>query len=346
MKDDPREVDWAPNQIKALFAAVHELQSTVASIRSQQDFMIGEGHGEPFEVWCRRKINGLGRAVEVHTRLIEKSQERLDGLDDRVSGMTPYVELESRVSALEGYPRRITPGLRRMSEPDDGPSFQDDITGIDPHDGPDTYPTIRTQCPGVPHRGHTKPGTQCPIEKEAKRLGLRDDVSMSRGVEDDDPGCLDHGKGCGGWPGHNPVTQDHVCSTGCTPGHGPVQPKVQETSEQIAERRRVLVDSMKDRRVTFDPEHSVLPDWAAHLVEVRVRHYLESNAPWSIDGVVRALRGELTFLDRRDVNEKMGPVKTSECPANTNRGQGPHSCWAWGRQHYHDKVGVVHVTDR
>lgn len=312
MKDDPREVDWAPkkieelndrlhrlerqtqfetsednDRIKALEAAVRELQSAVASMRTQQDFMIGEGHGEPFEVWCRRKINGLAHGFEVHTRLIEQSQERVDG-------MTPYVELESRVSALEGHPRR------------------------DPYD------------------------------------------SMKGGVSDAD--------------------EFMKAETSFPPGvavagmeHYMVSPVV-ETAEQIEERRRVLVESMKDRRITFDPEPvnteagppagwvqaqdgSWLPPFRLVLDEAaaRVRRYMGNLDldPEFTTGVVRAIQGEFepdgvehppipgpksTFLDRRDVNEReAAKIVATKCP-------GFGQCYASDRLHWHDQYGVVHIN--
>lgn len=316
MKDDPRDFDWAPNQIeelkdrvkrlerqtefeasedndriKAMEAAVRELQSAVASMRSQQDFMIGEGHGEPFEVWCRRKINGLAHAFTETDRMIGYMGQRLDRIENQ--GSKTVTELESRVSALEGHPRR------------------------DPYD------------------------------------------SMKGGVSDAD---------------------EFMAS-----------PVVVETSEQIEERRRVLVESMKDRRVTFDPapERKLIGPPHAHLdapcteacyepvntesgppagwvqaedgawsspatvvlnqAEARVRDYL-GNLDLDPDftaGVVRAVRGVVadgdlpksTFLDRRDVDEReAAKVVGTKCP-------GSPQCWAVARLHWHDRHGVVHNAD-
>lgn len=342
MEDDPREVDWAPRQIRALRTAVNELQSAVASMRSHQDFMSGGIHGEPFEVWSRRQIGKFG----INLRDVI---ERLDGLDnanarkgDGISGLSDQVnsltettnrlqELFTRVSALEGYPRRITPGLPRMSEPDDGPSFRDN-----PYDS---------------MKGGVSDADEFMVPPEVKTQATV---------------CDEH-KAQYFYSGYDAGKRDA---------------SIGETSEQIAERRRVLVESMRNRRITFDPEpvntESAPPAgwvrqedgcWSSPVtvvlnqVEARVRDYMGRQAPWTTEGVVRAVQGEFepdgvehppipgaetTCSEKghdHSTSSCLGPVKTSECPANTNRGSGAYSCWAWGRQHYHDKVGVVHITD-
>lgn len=342
MKDDPRDFNWAPNQIeelkdrvkrlegqtefessedndriKALFAAVHELQSVVASMRTQQDLMISKGHGEPFEVWCRRKINSLAHGFEVHARLIEKSEERLDDLDDRVSGMTPYIELETRVSTLEGYPRRITPGLPRMSEPDDGPSFRDD-----PYDSMKVDATLPkgTAVAGIDNY-MVSPVVETSDQIAERRRVLVEAMKDGRitfGGQPVRPGRK-YERDLNDEPDLDAVNR--LIEAGPFKA-GDVIPSWITTARAMNEIRIALERS--------DTE------FVLNQAEARVRHYLTTNAPWTIEGVVRAVHAR----PEPDFQPEEAKVVGTVCPA---KHYGPVACWAVDRLHWHDKYGVVHV---
>jgi hypothetical protein len=299
VEDDPREVDWAPkrirgltrhfevlegrvhrlegqtqfeatedyDRIKGMEAAVRELQSAVASMRTQQDFMIGEGHGEPFEVWCRRKINGLTHGFEVHTRLIEKTEERLDGLDN--------------ADARKGN------GIGGLS---------DQVNSL-------TETTNRLQ------------------ELFSRVSALENDSSLPNGTA------------VSGMDNYmvSPVADDGPKSTWLD----------RRDANEVEERRRVLVEAMKDRRITFTPGFS--DETPLIQAEARVRDYMGNHfSTATVEGVVAALRGGVVRPEDNDSDARLprngyARVVATKCP-------GFGQCYAADQgMHWHDQYGVVHT---
>jgi hypothetical protein len=286
MEDDPREVNWAPNQIKALRTAVNELQSAVASIRSQQGFMLGEGHGEPFEVWCRRQLSKMAIGLRDLSDQGNSDRDRLN-------------QVIGQVSALES-PVFTGPTAARLFTDNASMPTGTAVAGMENYmvDVEFSAEPSKRKLIGPAYAHHDAPCTEACYEKE----------HISEG--DDGPRSTD---------------------------------SALPSFEDIENRRRTLVEAMKEKRVTFRP--GLADETPLIQAEVRVRDYMGNHfSTATVEGVVAALRGGVV---RPEDNYSDAPlprkVKTVECPADSNRG--PDSCWAWGRIHYHDKVGVVHLTD-
>lgn len=110
MKDDPREIDWAPKKIRKLEADVLEAAKAIDTVSEElagTDKAVDlvndrvsrlEDHLKTvrYRDWMAMgaQLEKLEAKAEVHTQLLETAQERLDS-------MTPYVELAGRVKALE-----------------------------------------------------------------------------------------------------------------------------------------------------------------------------------------------------------------------------------------------------